>query len=138
MRALLIVLTIFFITGCQKDFTEISDNPNVPEFAGPPEHANIPEGAAPCNGNNNPGAREICNNGVDDDCDGDIDGCDSDCGPTEVVDIDNDGYNFCLDCDDNNGRVNPGVIEICDNGIDDDCDGDIDGCDSDCPQRCYH
>jgi len=97
-----------------------------------------------CDDNNasiNPGATEICN-GVDDDCDGQIDE-----GVTIFVyeDKDNDGigagplkeicagtsFNYSPitgDCDDNNASINPGVNEIC-NGIDDDCDGQIDeGC----------
>ncbi len=40
-------------------------------------------------------------------------------------DRDNDGYNECDDCDDNDDAINPGVDEFCD-GIDDDCDGTID------------
>lgn len=62
---------------------------------------------------------------------------------TWYQDLDNDGYGNAAvtleadeqpagyvavagDCDDANNAVNPGVPEICGNGIDDDCDGSID------------
>jgi hypothetical protein len=85
-----------------------------------------------------PGAAEVCDNTIDDDCDGQADTEDSDC---LCVDGDSDGYgdpagNACtypqLDCDDSDGGVHPGAPEVCDNGIDDNCDGWIDGADPQC------
>ncbi|HCI57517.1 MAG TPA: hypothetical protein DFH96_01950 [Bacteroidetes bacterium] len=99
-----------------------------------------------CNDANNaiyPGATEVCGNGIDDDCDGQIDeGCGSN---TWYADADADTYgdlnNFVVDnnptppagyvadstdCDDNNAAVNPGATEICGNAIDDNCNGQVD------------
>ncbi|MFT4975974.1 MAG: hypothetical protein ACI8S6_001869, partial [Myxococcota bacterium] len=42
-----------------------------------------------------------------------------------MTDADGDGYTSDEDCDDNNSVVSPGAEEICD-GIDNDCDGDVD------------
>ncbi len=73
---------------------------------------------------------EICGNGADDNCDGNID---EDC--SACTDTDGDGYgspasNDCTysgeDCDDSDSSVNPGMTDVCD-GIDNDCDGQIDG-----------
>ena len=61
--------------------------------------------------------------------------------PPVCTDNDGDGYgdpassacpNSGLDCDDSNSAVNPGAAENCSNGIDDDCDGDVDSNDADC------
>lgn len=90
------------------------------------------------NPNVNPAATETCN-GIDDNCDGDIDE-----GVLSMFYYDADGDGFgtpdsammdCsmpmgfasnnMDCDDNNENVNPIASEDC-NGIDDNCDGDID------------
>jgi hypothetical protein len=88
----------------------------------------------------NPTSYEICDE-IDNDCDGDIDGDPID-GSVWHLDADSDGYGGQLltqeactapvsyvantdDCDDLDGAVYPGATELC-NGIDDDCDGDID------------
>jgi hypothetical protein len=81
-----------------------------------------------------PGAAEICDNGIDDDCDGYTDEEDSEC--QTCIDLDLDGYDSCeigeseddgkaIDCDDYSGQVHPDATEICDLK-DNDCDGTVD------------
>ncbi len=67
-----------------------------------------------------------CRNGVDEDCDGDID--------EACIDSDGDGVDACpavatdvCDCDDNDPAINPRTMDVCQNGIDEDCDG-VDAC----------
>jgi len=97
-----------------------------------------------------PAASESCN-GLDDDCDGDIDDDDTvtDVGSLTAFYLDGDGDGYGLatttttacdlpsgyadasgDCDDSDAAVSPGATEVC-NGVDDDCDGDTDADDDD-------
>lgn len=85
-----------------------------------------------CTGQTMPG-EEICDNDIDEDCDGSL----------VAVDQDGDGWSTCDgDCCDDEligcvdaGLVNPGAFEVEGNDVDDDCDGMVDEatptCDSD-------
>ncbi len=52
--------------------------------------------------------------------------------PAEPTDDDHDGFGPDDDCDDDDPSINPLADEVCDNGLDDDCDGAVDGEDDDC------
>ena len=80
------------------------------------------DGYAPCEGDCDdtldtvwPGATEDCGNGIDDNCNGEID---------EATDEDGDGF-ACDDCDDTNADVFPGAEEAECDGLDTDCDGEL-------------
>jgi len=99
-------------------------------------------GGTDCNDadpNTYPGAMEQCDS-KDNDCNLTV--------PADETDDDTDGYVECTpwvglesgilggqDCDDSNPAVSPGLVEkgtLCSNGLDDDCDGAVDGDDSGC------
>jgi hypothetical protein len=83
-----------------------------------------------------PGAPEICDGISDNNCDGTLDLSD--------IDADGDGWSPCAgDCNDDptptppfglpaGASVNPGMSELCADGIDNDCDGLTDYLDPDC------
>ena len=84
---------------------------------------------APLDAERHPSADEQCN-GLDDDCDGEVDegagDADGD-GLTDCVDPDddNDGSPDTVDCEPVDPDVHPGQTELC-NEKDDDCDGNVD------------
>jgi hypothetical protein len=90
-----------------------------------------------------PGAPEVCN-GVDDDCDGAVDGDDANA-VLAVWYLDNDGDGYGItgitttacdppfgyasqpgDCNDNNDAVHPNAPDVCADGVDNNCNGGID------------
>jgi len=96
----------------------------------------------------NPDATEICNDGVDDNCDGQADDFTAVDALSWYADDDGDGYGDAADlalsctapsgyvaddedCDDTDGDVNPAATEVCDDAdVDEDCDGAADDRDS--------
>lgn len=102
-------------------------------------------GALDCNDNDaaiHPGATENCTDGIDNNCNSLVDtrdpnavGC-----PVTASCTDSDGDQYAIeggacgpiDCDDTDATLNPGASEICDDGIDNNCDGNIDAADTAC------
>ena len=93
-----------------------------------------------------PSAPELCDNGIDNNCDGLIDDESAINRNTYYTDSDGDGFGdinapaqACTvttgfsenpdDCDDSNPLIKPDALEICDDGIDNDCDGAVDDAD---------
>ena len=46
--------------------------------------------------------------------------------PCDQIDDDGDGANQCIDCDDTNPQMSPYLPEVPQDGLDNDCDGDVD------------
>jgi PKD repeat protein len=87
----------------------------------------------------NPNAIELCTDGLDNNCDGRVDGLDPlAVGCSGCVDQDGDRFSpqggICgpVDCDDSEPGINPGAEEACADRADNDCDGMTDGADSEC------
>ena len=115
-----------------------STNPTV-ACTQPAQHVAVGGDCDDSNGAISPAATEVCDT-VDNDCDGALDEDDASDAATWYLDGDLDGYGDATttacsqpsgylasggDCDDTASAVNPGAHESC-NGIDDDCNGQID------------
>ena len=102
-------------------------------------------GPADCNDFNgavNPAAAENCQDGVDNNCNFLVDmqdpaavNCD-----TSIIDGDGDGFTPAAgDCNDANVAINPNAVEVCTDGVDNNCNNLIDSMDPsalDCPLIC--
>jgi hypothetical protein len=79
-----------------------------------------------------PDAEEICDDGIDNNCDGKTDAADQECQNFPTC-TDEDGDGFCAeedDCDDSDPLINPQAEEICGDNTDNNCNDMVD---EDCP-----
>ena len=141
MRLSLVLISIFTLGACQ----DVDNNKDTVDSGGTVQDMDVDgDGylqSEDCDDNDasvNPGSTEVCD-GIDNDCDGEID---EDVTTTYYADQDGDGFGNSADtleacekpsgyvpngndCDDTTAEAYPGGTEVCD-GIDNDCDGDID------------
>lgn len=54
----------------------------------------------------------------------------------QIDDVDSDGWVSAEDCDDEDPNINPDATELCQSGVDEDCDGLVDCEDADCLTQC--
>lgn len=79
-----------------------------------------------CNDNDaavKPGVAEVCNNGKDDNCNGQEN---EGCAVVGCTDDDGDGVCVETDCNDDDPTIRPGGSERCGDGVDNNCDGQSD------------
>ena len=79
-----------------------------------------------------PDEEEICDDGIDNNCDGKTDAADQECQNFPTC-TDEDGDGFCAeedDCDDSDPLINPQAEEICGDNTDNNCNDMVD---EDCP-----
>ncbi len=133
--------TTFWVDADSDGFGD--DTATLEACAQGPLRSDVPGDCDDTNAAISPDASEVCNDGVDDDCDGMADDADASLDPLSAAvfwrDDDNDGYGAptaavtaCAapagsvgnadDCNDSNAAISPAATETC-NGIDDDCDG---------------
>lgn len=84
----------------------------------------------------NPAASEVCGNDFDEDCSGEADECEPESDDTTPTLVDNDGDGFAseesggTDCSDFVSSIYPGAVDICGDGVDQDCSGTDEPCPS--------